>query len=278
MPFFQEPDARASCTAPIPLFEAAAQATRCCGSMDFWPAFFRLLHTHLAFENALVAWYFPRQAPMVVTEFDWVAPGAESPVPRYLQGMYRLDPFFQAFENGLGPGLHRLSDVAPDRFRQTDYYANYFREAVGQDEFQLVCPADGSLLSVSLGSSQHYPAAATHVLRPMLPWLIAILERHTSGCHPWGETKPSSAPAHATPFRDTLERFGQQLLSPREAEVARLILQGHSLQSMANRLHISSETVKSHRRHVYAKLDVRSPSELFSLFTAELGSAVSGPC
>ena len=261
------------CTAQLPLFEAAAEATRALGSAYFWPAFFKLLRVRLAFENALVTWYFPGQAPTVVLEFDWIASAAESQVKRYVEGMYRLDPFFQAFENGLGPGLHWLSDVAPDRFRQTDYYANYFRDAVGQDEVQLVCASHGGLLSVSLGAGQDYAASDVDALQPLQPWLQAMLSRHAdAGIHPVA-AQQLAAPSQALPFRDALERFGAAELSPREAEVARLTLQGHSLQSIAQRLGIASETVKSHRRHVYAKLDVRSPSELFALFTAGLEPA-----
>ncbi|WP_370679324.1 LuxR C-terminal-related transcriptional regulator [Comamonas sp. GB3 AK4-5] len=265
------------CAAERPLFEAAAEATHALGSVHFWPAFFKLLRVRLAFENALVTWYYPRQAPTVVLEFDWVASAAESQVTRYVEGMYRLDPFFQAFENGLGPGLHWLSDVAPDCFRQTDYYANYFRDAVGQDEVQLVCASHGGLLSVSLGAGQHYAASEARSLHPLQPWLLAILSRHADAGTDTAAAKGLAAPSLALPFRDALARFGVGALSPREAEVARLTLQGHSLQSIAQHLGIASETVKSHRRHVYAKLDVRSPSELFALFTAGLGPAPALP-
>lgn len=256
--------------AELPMFEAAAQATLQLGTAHFWPALFRLLRTRVEFENALVVWYLPGQAPRVVLEFDWVLPAVESVVARYVKGMYRLDPFFQAFESGLGPGLHRLSDVAPDRFRQTDYYANYFRDAVGQDELQLVCATRGGLLSVSLGTARRYPVSAARSLVPLRPWLLALLERHADASEPPDPAGEPSADAPGGPFRDALERFGAGRLSPREAEVARLTLQGHSLRSVAGRLAISGETVKSHRRHVYAKLDVRSPSELFALFVAGL--------
>lgn len=45
-------------------------------------------------------------------------------------------------------------------------------------------------------------------------------------------------------------------LSPREAEVLRLVSQGCTNASIASRLLISESTVKTHLLHVYAKLDV----------------------
>jgi DNA-binding CsgD family transcriptional regulator len=45
-----------------------------------------------------------------------------------------------------------------------------------------------------------------------------------------------------------------------------LILSGCSNKEVASKLSISAETVKVHRRHVYTKLNIKSPQELFSLF------------
>lgn len=39
-----------------------------------------------------------------------------------------------------------------------------------------------------------------------------------------------------------------------------------SLQAVARKLAISSETVKVHRKHLYSKLGIKSQSELFALF------------
>lgn len=255
---------RAPAARDAALLDAAAQATRALGTAGFWRAFVELLEQRAAFDNALVAWYMPGHAPQVLLEYDRVDTGVASAVPRYVEGMYMLDPFFQAFANGLGTGLYRLREVASDRFRQTDYYAGYFRDAVGQDELQLVCRAQDGLLSVSLGAQRRHAAAAARALGPLLPWLLALLEQ---------QLLRRQGAQSARPLHDALAQFGAGLLSAREAQVARLTLQGHSLRSMAERLGISRETVKSHRRHVFAKLGVRTPSELFARFAALTPSA-----
>jgi DNA-binding CsgD family transcriptional regulator len=54
-------------------------------------------------------------------------------------------------------------------------------------------------------------------------------------------------------------------LTEREIETARLILQGFSSKAIAQRLGISPETVKVHRRNLYNKLQINGHAELFAL-------------
>ena len=52
-----------------------------------------------------------------------------------------------------------------------------------------------------------------------------------------------------------------------------LILKGHSSKSIARTLNNSPETIKVHRRRIYAKLGVTSQGELLSLFLAAMSKA-----
>ena len=54
-------------------------------------------------------------------------------------------------------------------------------------------------------------------------------------------------------------------LSPRQAEVALYILQGHSSLSISLNLNISKETVKVFRKQLYSKCNISSQAELFAL-------------
>jgi len=51
-------------------------------------------------------------------------------------------------------------------------------------------------------------------------------------------------------------------LSEREAEVLGFMTHGLSEKEIADKLHVSVNTIKSHRKHVYQKLHVRSRSEI----------------
>jgi DNA-binding NarL/FixJ family response regulator len=70
-----------------------------------------------------------------------------------------------------------------------------------------------------------------------------------------------------------LNAFGSSLLTERETQVINLVLHGHSTKTLAEKLSISMETVKLHRKHAYAKLEVSSQAELFYLFLDSVMSA-----
>ena len=54
-------------------------------------------------------------------------------------------------------------------------------------------------------------------------------------------------------------------LSDREAQVAVLIAQGRSKTAIAQHLYVSENTVRTHAKNAYAKLGVRSKTELAAL-------------
>jgi DNA-binding NarL/FixJ family response regulator len=68
-------------------------------------------------------------------------------------------------------------------------------------------------------------------------------------------------PAESSP-RDAA---GPELLTPREADVLELLRSGRSNAEIAQALHVSVETVRTHARHVYRKLGVKTRRELRTL-------------
>ena len=85
----------------------------------------------------------------------------------------------------------------------------------------------------------------------------------------------ASASEDAGAIRDRLskqclvlqERYG---LSMREAEVMELIARGNSMAAIADRLVISENTVRTHAKHIYTKLDIHRRQELLDMLS-ELG-------
>jgi DNA-binding NarL/FixJ family response regulator len=59
--------------------------------------------------------------------------------------------------------------------------------------------------------------------------------------------------------------MGPELLTPREADVLELLRQGRSNAEIALALHVSIETIRTHRRNIYRKLGVRTRRELAGL-------------
>jgi DNA-binding NarL/FixJ family response regulator len=63
----------------------------------------------------------------------------------------------------------------------------------------------------------------------------------------------------------TLEPEGEPL-SERESEVLGYITKGYTAKEIAGKMHVSINTVKTHLRHVYQKLHVRSRTEILLRF------------
>ena len=65
--------------------------------------------------------------------------------------------------------------------------------------------------------------------------------------------------------KNCLELAARHDLSQRETEVLQLTVSGYSVARIAEKFSISPETVRTHKKRVYAKLDVHSHEELMRL-------------
>lgn len=63
-------------------------------------------------------------------------------------------------------------------------------------------------------------------------------------------------------------------LTQRERDVFLLLARGYSQKSIADKLFVSENTVKSHRRHIYQKIGISSQQELIDMIEAEKESGV----
>jgi DNA-binding CsgD family transcriptional regulator len=188
-------------------------------------------------------------------------------VQDYLGGPYMLDPFVQQVAAGVRSGCFRLLDLAPDRFRQSEYYRLHYgltgiREEVG---FFFPMPGDGVGV-LSMARWEDAPRLARReigILKLIEPALGALCAEHYAAqAAPRLAVSEDSRP----PFTQAYQQFGGKLLSEREREIVALVLQGHSTESIAGRLDISPGTVKIHRRNIYRKLGIGTQAGLFASF------------
>ncbi|MGY2409937.1 response regulator transcription factor [Pseudomonas pergaminensis] len=241
------------------------------GTERFWKQLVLLLHQCLPFDNALAIFYPQEGPPQALEEYDAQPSSKPASMLAYLNGLYLLDPFFQACREGYASGVYRLEEVAPDHFRQSEYFLNYFHDNVLEDEVQFILQLPGAgTLSLSLGMQRRFTFEETGLMTTVAAWVLPLMQQH------WQQST-QRAPAMDSQIRDALSQFGCGVLSDRELEIARLVLRGFSSKAMAERLNISPDTVKVHRRHLYAKLDISSQPELFSLFIQSLGHDLENP-
>ncbi|CRM75551.1 helix-turn-helix transcriptional regulator [Pseudomonas sp. 25 R 14] len=231
----------------------------------FWTSLTRLLKQYVPFDSWVVLLFSNAQPQLfaICPEAD----GGRVPLfQEYLKGVYQLDPFFMASRESSRDALLRLSDVAPEHFEKTDYYQRYFRLSVVADELQFNVSLDSErVFCLSLGSRQIFTPLQIATLNLIQPWVTALLRQRLM----FEQELMNKAPSPAPVWQQQLEGAGQKVglkLTVRELEVAQLMLSGCSSKEMASKLSISVETVRVHRKHIYNKLDIRSQSELFSLF------------
>lgn len=231
----------------------------------FWPQLAVFLRERVAFDT-WVAVRFRRDLPPQVLADPAVNLADDDLFADYLNGLYLLDPFYSFALKKPVAGVYRLDEVAPDSFRETEYFRRYFSRNVVADEVQFLLPMADGTLSLSLGSQRRFSAAEIGACNLFVPWLLPLL-RLAAGA---GERLVSGADERVPQSRQALEaalrQRGTPPLTNREVEVALLVLGGHSTKGVARELNISLETAKVHRRNLYAKLAVSSQAGLFLLF------------
>jgi len=238
---------------------------------SFFRSFRNLLRARLSFDTFLILTFSKDGAPEPLE--TWIKdPVLAHNYPRlYTAGAYRLDPFFQ-YRNQIGDGgLYLLSEIAPDRFFAGEYYLQYYKQTKIIGEVGLLVPlSDGSVGHLSFSRREGrgtFKRKEVNCLKQASPILLELLRQH---CEHRMALRSTQGPDNTSrPLEDLIRAHVAESRKPqltrREAQMAGLILQGHSNLSAALSLGISRETAKVHRRNIYRKLQISSQTELFVL-------------
>jgi len=184
-------------------------------------------------------------------------------VDRYLAGAFLLDPFYDAVKGDKAERMIVMRDIAPDDFRQSEYFRLHYATTEIVDEIGFVMRLENGftgVLSLSrTGSAALFAAEDLQRLRAAAAVVCALGERQWFHVPSLSLDIKNASPA---------PRIEHPLLTKRELEIVTLILKGHSNLSLAAVLELSPNTVKVHRRQIYSKLTISSQAELFRLFLA----------
>ncbi len=191
-------------------------------------------------------------------------------VEDYQAGPYLLDPIFLACAGAQTSGLHRLRDLAPDRFYQGEYFLNYYKATgLAEEIVYFIDLPSGDIITVSLmRTTKSFSVREVRELRNYWPILRAAGRKHWKNSFPPLTSTESTAlvPQVQQSVALAFERFGKSALTPRERQVVEYTLKGHSAEAVGRILGISPGTVRIHRRNIYSKLRIKSQGELFSMF------------
>ena len=234
------------------------------------------------FDNSVLFAYRGQERP--ICPYDTFTPEQRIVfVTDYQEGPYLLDPFYQVYADRVRPGLYRLREIAPDRFYHSEYFRSYYRRTGLAEEigFLVSLPHD-MMLVISLmraGTSSPFSDRNMNKLRRMEPIVHASSARHWRNLGHLGSRAAETETAQPDlnlQVISAFENFGDGVLTRREREVVRMVLRGHSSNSIGRQFQIATGTVKIHRKNIYAKLAISSQSELFSHFISYL-TGIEGP-
>ncbi|WP_028224283.1 helix-turn-helix domain-containing protein [Paraburkholderia ferrariae] len=239
---------------------------------QFWNALVDVLRGIVQFDNWVAMIFSPADKPRVVAESPLQA-GHDALFQGYLNGVYLLDPFYQFSLGTISAGLYRLDEVAPDHFRETEYFRRYFAVNVLEDEVQFLAPlTGGETVSLSMGSRRRFSSREIGTLCLCGAWILPLMRRAVPGAVAGEAVRTDRANVQSgrqEQFEQALHRRATAGLTAREIEVALMILAGHSSKNIARLLGISPATAKVHRSNLYRKLEISSQAMLFRLVIGE---------
>ncbi|WP_170330087.1 helix-turn-helix transcriptional regulator [Ruegeria arenilitoris] len=255
--------------------DALSAAILAVGSECFGDALYTWLKSTFSFDNFAIIAFFQHSSPQVLKTHAQDSRVFERIDSHYVKGAYLLDPFYGLHQSRAADGLYRLTDIAPDQFQRNEYFKSYYTNTTLTDElafFAGLSPA--SSVTVCLGrdatTASRFSSKDFNAAKSVAPVVNALVKRN------WPDLKPENEKKS----EDIVEQLRQRLsdeqtigLSPRQAQVALLILQGHSSISIGLTLGISPQTVKVLRKQLYRKCHISSQGELYHLIAPYLSES-----
>ena len=236
---------------------------------DFSVYFNQWLRTLANHDNTTVLAYFRDETPQILLTDSETRAVHQNMSHVYLSGAYLLDPFYELHNSGADTNLYRMSDIAPDQFSRNQYFLEYYQRTTIIDEIAfIIWPSPQMSVHVCLGrdvkSKRRFTMRELSSTKKVLPIVETLV------CGHWENLRFSSED-HGENVLERMARLVAEThrinLTKRQAEVALLVLRGHSSTSIGLRLGISPQTVKVFRKQLYRKCNISSQAELFALIT-----------
>lgn len=130
----------------------------------------------------------------------------------------------------------------------------------------------GSLSASALAFGQADPAVACALMFALAfvgTFCLEVRDQDTKWIFAELSGERASAPEDHKSIDERCEAIGAEAgLTPRELEVMKLLCRGRTKSYIAETLYLTENTVRSHTKHLYTKLDVHSKQELMTLVGA----------
>jgi DNA-binding CsgD family transcriptional regulator len=248
---------------------------RSVGTDSFGPTAFAFLRDKLVIRHLTIA-RFAQYRP--IEFFAVESSGGESAfypaLHHYMRGFYEGDPL-RPYYHGSETSEHLLFAVSADQVSDREARERLYSSVGIVGKLSLVMRRQSDVLTLSVLRSQNVGCFNTrdvNMMRALSGVLAAVVERHVSLLEP--ETLNNLAELSKL----IAEVPSTAPLSKQEKAVCARIVAGHSTESIALNLGVSTHSIATYRRRAYAKLNVSSQNQLFMLLLGLCGRRpVSAP-
>jgi len=203
-----------------------------------------------------------KYSPLAVPEFLVNQSLSAAAMELYLSRLYRQDPLLRLVCGGEVPPVTTFAAQ-----RSCNQYAAFFKSSGIFDELVLFLRAPGgTFIAFCFDRAKRLVTTQEQLALQRMAPLIAHL--HALHCRIlYLEHRHSIKNA----IEAMLSRFcADYALSRRERQIVEKTMLGYCTQGIAEKLQLSTGTVKNYKHRLYQKLDITGEREIFSLFMAYL--------
>ncbi len=237
----------------------------------------KLIKFRIKIDAAILIIYRPESNPILLKS-TFKEKRAKLGLNNYINDTYVLNPAYLSFKKGETRGITKITEISGKDSIKSVHYTNYkIKEARDEDLgfltegwperleeisilFDLPNKEMGEL-AIFKKKISGFNKSDLNTLQVLEPLIYSIFKNH------WSTARQNIICEKSLSNKNKrYDSFGENTLSPREMEVAKLIFEGHSGNSIAANLDIAITTVKSHRKNMYKKLGIGSQQELFSRY------------
>jgi DNA-binding CsgD family transcriptional regulator len=255
------------------------------GDSGFYGQLLQAYGKQLRADLSMVMRYSRRRAPEYL-----IHTGLEpAHMDLYLRGLYRVDPVYRLCRQRRVQGVKDLAAVSTPADRSGDYFNVFLRLTGMADDLIILLPVDAeTYLGIVYERATLFRSHEIVLMRTLYPLIESLHRLHRRLIR--ARTPPALVPdtqENQTPERGlrpidhkaALASFLRHETTPRERDIVHLILMGYPNIKIAERLKISLNTVKNHKKRLYVKLDITTERELFLAFVNFLitGRVGKGP-
>jgi DNA-binding CsgD family transcriptional regulator len=242
----------------------------------------QLMQSVISYEMSCM-FFFKYNAPPVMLFDGYSESISRKTLSSYLKGGYLLDPFYVACSSNHPQGVWRMEDLAPDSFFSSEFVVSKdihpcvsCENNVLVEEIGLISPitTESSIVFSMMRTqgSDAFHSSEIGRINEIFSIINSLIKRHVDLIL---SSKKSLSLKIEDDIEDQFIDFFNKKITPTQSQIAKLILRGHSVKSIAYLLKIKESTVKLHKSNIYNRLDILNQADLFRMLIDFLSQKIS---